>query len=98
MYLDSRRMSSAHRVSPIRESLEHQNFHKEFLTMLRRSLSAAILTVVLVGIGLAGEYNGVITEFAFQKITWDRARANGEKSEVKTIKVSKDVKIFKAGE
>jgi hypothetical protein len=63
--------------------------------MLRRSLSAALVVLVVSGFVFAESYQGLITEISKDSVTIVVGRKKGEKGTEKKFKVSKDVKISK---
>jgi hypothetical protein len=64
--------------------------------MLRRSLGALVVALVVGGFVLADETSGRVTKVEDGSITiTTRAKKRGEKGEEKTFKVSKDVKVTK---
>lgn len=66
--------------------------------MLRRSLGAALVLFVVGGFVLAETYQGLITKLDDKEVTIKtRGKKKGEKGKEYTFKVSKDVKIQKAG-
>ena len=66
--------------------------------MFRRGLAAGLVMFVIGGFVLAETYRGTITKFDKDEMTITlRPAKKGEKGEEKKFKVSKDVKVFKAG-
>jgi len=61
--------------------------------MLRRGLAAVVMALVVGGFVLAEETRGFITKYEDGKITVVTGGGFGQKSEEKTFKVSKEVKI-----